>query len=144
MLGEISDWQQEILEAPPEILVPAAIFVFFILIRVALALPRPAVPELDDGLEAEARHWISERINEHVEDLAAAYVAIGVQAEENDLPPGFALRIDSFIADLLQRDLAAKDVDLDQRLAIREFVVLHRAEIYEDVVTRTREHLAVG
>ena len=143
MLGEISDWQQQILEGPPEVVVPAAVFVFLILIRVALALPRPIVPELD-GLEEEARHWISERIDEHVEDLTAAYVAIGVQAEEDDLPPGFALRIDSFIAGLLQRDLDAKDVDLDLRSAIREFVVLHRAEIYEDVVTRTREHLAVA
>jgi len=144
MLEEISDWQHELLEAPPEILVPAAIFVFLTLIGVALALRRPDAPGSDDGLEAEARHWINERIAEHVEELASAHVAIGVQADEDDLPPGFALRINSFIADLLQHDLDAEDIDLDLRSAIREFVVLHRAQIYADVVTHTREHLTIA
>lgn len=144
MLGQISDWQQEILRAPPQIVVPAAIFVLLMLIRVELALPRRAVPEPDDGLEAEARRWIGERIDEHVEDLEEAYGAIGLEAEEDDLPPGFALRIESFIADMLPRDLDAKGFDLDLRSAIRELAVLHRAAIYEDVVTRTREHLAAA
>jgi hypothetical protein len=140
MLEELSDW----LDAPPEILVPATIFLFFILIGMVLALRRPSVRESDDGLEAKARYWINARIEEHIEDLASAYVAIGVPGDEDDLPPGFALTINSFIADSLQRNLDGTDFDLDLRSAIRAFVVLHRAEIYQDVVTHSRKHLAVA
>jgi hypothetical protein len=40
------------------------------------------------------------------------------------------------------RALDSKDFDADLRGAVREFAVLHRAEICEDVTTRTRKYLA--
>ena len=143
MLEQISSLQSEILRAPPEVIVPIGIFLFLILVRLVLALPDSAPAVADHGLEAEARRWFGDRIDEHVNLLAEAYGEAGMRAEQDDLPPGFALTIESFIADVL-RELDSKDCDVDLRAVVREFAVLHRAEIYEDVTIRTRKYLAAA
>jgi hypothetical protein len=144
MLDQISSLQNEILRTPPEIVVPAGIFLSLLLIRLVLALPDSSPAVADHGLEAEARRWIAERIDEHVDVLAGAYGEAGMRLEQDDLPPGFALTIESFIAEVLTRELDSKDFDADLRAAVREFAVLHRAEIYEDVTARTRKYLAAA
>jgi hypothetical protein len=143
MLEQISSLQSEILRAPPEIIVPIGILLFLILIRLVLALPDSTAAATDDGLEMEARRWFGDRIDEHVEVLAEAYGSAGMRAEQDELPPGFALTIESFIADVL-RELDSRDYDVDLRAGVREFAVLHRAEIYEDVTVRTRKYRAVA
>jgi hypothetical protein len=144
MQNWIAYLEGEILRAPPEVVIVIAIFLFLFLVRLLLALPeRPGVGT-DDGLEAEARRWIGERIDDHVDVLAKTYGEAGMRAEPDDLPPGFALTIESFIADVLLRELASEDFDVDLRGAVREFAVLHRAAIYEDVTTRIRKALAAA
>ncbi len=132
----------EILGAPPGFVIPAAIFLVLVLIRLTLTLPDRRGTVTDDGLEAEARRWIGERIDEHVDALAKAYGEPSMRAEPDDLPPGFAMTIESFIADVLLRELDSASFDVDLRVAVREFAVLHRAEIYEDVTTRIGKVLA--
>lgn len=144
MLEKISYLRDEIVQAPPEVVLPAAIFLFLVLIRLALALPgRPRALE-DDVLEAEARRWIDARIEEHVDVLAEAYGETGIRAEPDELPPGFAMTVESFIAEVLLRERDSEGFDVDLAEAVREFVVLHRAELYEGVTTRTREYLAAA
>ena len=143
MLEQISYFQSEILRAPPEVVVPIGIFLFLILILLVLALPESSPAVADYGLEAEARRWFGDRIDEHVDILAEAYGEAGMCAERDELPPGFALTIESFIADVL-RELDSRDCDVDLRAVVREFAVLHRAEIYEDVTNRTRQYLAAA
>ena len=142
MLEQIAHLQDEILQAPPEVVVPVALVLFVLLIRLVPALPgRPRAVE-DDGLEAEARRWIDDRIDEYVDVLAEAHGEAGTPAEDDELPPGFAATIESFIAEVLLRERDQEDFDVDLGVAVREFVVLHRAELYEDVTARVREHLA--
>ena len=50
--------------------------------------------------------------------------------------------IEAFIGSVLLRQLDSADLDSDLRAAVRDFAVLHRARICEDVVTRTRKYLA--
>jgi hypothetical protein len=142
------DWmahlESAILQAPPGVAIVAAIFLFVVVIRLVLALPERPATVTDDGLEAEARRWIGERIDEHVDVLADAYGEDGMCTEPDDLPPGFALTIESFIGDVLLRELDSEGFDVDLRGAVREFAVLHRAEIYEDVTTRIRKVLAAA
>lgn len=130
--------ENEILQAPPEVVIATAIFLFLLLIRLLLALPDRPGAVADDGLEAEARRWIGDRIDEHVNVLAEAYGEAGTRAEQDDLPPSFAMTIESFIADVLLRELDSEGFDIDLRGAVREFAVLHRAEIYGDVTARIR------
>ena len=144
MLDQISDLQSAILGAPPEVTVPAGIFILWILIRLLRDLPHSSPAVADQSLEPEARLWIADRIDQHVEILAEAYGEAGMQGEPDDLPPGFALKIESFIAEGLLRELDAEDFDADLRAAVREFAVLQRADIYEDVITRIRQHLAAS
>jgi len=144
MLDQLSHLQDQILGAPPEVVVPTGIFLFLVLIRLVLALPDPSPVAAQRRLEAEARRWIADRIDEHVDVLAEAYGEAGMRGEQDDLPRGFVLTVESFIAEVLMRALDAKDFDGDLRAAVREFAVLHRAEIYEDVTTRTRKYLAAA
>ncbi|HEX6141727.1 MAG TPA: hypothetical protein VFZ01_03345 [Geminicoccaceae bacterium] len=144
MLEQIAHWQDELLRAPPEVVVPAAIFLIVLLLRLALAVPGRSRSPGDDGLEAEAWRWINERIDEHVDELAEAYAGAGPGGNDDELPPGFAPTIESFIAEVLLREQDADDVDVDLRAAVREVLVLHRAELYEDVAMRTRDHLAAA
>jgi hypothetical protein len=136
--------ENEILRAPPEVMIAAAIFLFLVLIGLLLALPERPGAVADDRLEAEARRWIGDRIDEHVDLLAEAYGEAGMRAEPDELPPGFAMTIESFIGDVLLRELDSEGFDVDLRAAVREFAVLHREEIYEDVATRTRRVLAAA
>jgi hypothetical protein len=144
MPERIAYLENEILRVPPEVVIAAAIFLFLVLIRLLLALPERPGAVADDGLEAEARRWIGDRIDEHVDVLAEAYGEAGMRAEPDELPPGFAMTIESFIADVLLRELDTEGFDVDLRAAIREFAVLHREEIYEDVTIRTRKVLAAA
>lgn len=130
------------LQAGAEVVVPAAIFLVIVLIGLVLTR-RTSIVE-DDGLEAEARRWIEDRIDEHVDSLADAYGEAGTGADADELPPAFAASIESFIAEILLPQRDGAEVDLDLGLAIREFVVLRRAELYEEVATRTRRHLAAA
>lgn len=151
MLEQIAHWQDELLRgqdqllrAPPEVVVPAAVFLFVLLIRLAFAVPGRSRSSHDDGLEAEAWAWINDRIDEHVDELAEAYAEAGPGENDDELPPGFAPTIESFIAEVLLREQGLDDVDVDLRAAVRELLVLHRAELYEDVAMRTRDHLAAA
>ena len=144
MLEQVSYWRDEILQAPPELVVPAAMFLFLVLIRLALALPGRRRALEDDGLEAEARRWINARVDDYVDVLAEAYGETGTRAEPDELPPGFAMTVESFIAEVLLRERGSDGFGVDLAEAVREFVVLHRAELYEDVTTRTREYLAAA
>jgi hypothetical protein len=108
-----------------------------------LVLARSGRTSEDDGLEAEARRWILGRIDQHVDVLAEAYGEGGRRSSVDELPPGFAATIESFIAEVLLHERGA-DLDVDLSMAIREFVVLHRAEVYADVAIRIRKHLAAA
>ena len=142
MLEKIVYLQNEVLGAPPEIALPAAIFLFVVLIGLMLGRGGRTQTVDNTGLEAKVRRWIGDRIAEHISILAEAYGDARASAELAELPPGFAETIETFIAEVLhrERDAGHRDVDLGE--AVREFVVLHRAEIYDDVTARTREYLA--
>lgn len=144
MLEQISELLDEVLQAPPEIVLPAAIFLVLVLIRLALALPERPRAVAYDGREAEARRWIDDRIDEHVGVLAEAYGEAGLRAAQDEPPQSFDMTVESFIAQVLERELDADGFDIDLRAAVREFIVLHRAELYEDVTTRARKHLAAA
>lgn len=144
MREQIASLQNQILEAPPEVVVAAAIFLFAVLVRLVFALPVGPRAVEEDDLEAEARRWIDDRIDDYVEVFADAYGDAGTAAAPDDLPLGFAATIESFIAEVLLRERDAEELDLDLGVAIREFVVLHRAEVYEDVTDRTRAYLAAA
>jgi hypothetical protein len=131
-----------ILRAPPAIVIPVAIVLFLSLIRLVLALPEHPGTAPGDGHEAAARRWIDDRIDEHVEVLVEAYRAAGASPEPDELPPGFAMTIEAFIADVLLRELDSDGFDIDLRAAVREFAVLHREAIYQDVAARIRNALA--
>jgi hypothetical protein len=142
MLEKIVYLAGEILRAPPEVLVPAAIFVLVVLVGLVLPMAKRTHAVEPDGVDAEARRWIDEQIDEYVDTLAEAYGKVRTHAEHDELPPSFAATIESFIAEVLLRDRDSEDFDFDLGMAVREFVVLHREQIYEDVATRIREHLA--
>ena len=143
----MSEWiaylGSEILRAPPAVVIPTAILLSLVLIRLVLALPSRPGAVVDNGLEREARRWIGDRIEEHLEVLAEAYGEAGAGTDQDDPPPGFTMTIESFIADVLLRELDQVGFDIDLRGAVREFVVLHRAEIYEDMTTRIQKLRAV-
>jgi hypothetical protein len=141
MLEKITYLQDEILRAPPEVMVPAAIFLFVVLIGLVLGLRGHTRTVEQHGLEAEARRWIGDQIDEHIDVLAEAYRKARAPAAHEELPPGFVSTIETFIAEVLLRKRDAEDSDLDLVEAVREFVVLHRPELYEDVTSRTREFL---
>jgi hypothetical protein len=139
MPEQIAHLAHEVLRAPPSVLAAAA--ALLVLIGLVLAKRRAFS---DDDLETAARRWIGARIDEHVDALAEAYGEAGLCADPDDLPPGFAIRIELFIAEVLLRELDAEGFDVDLRAAVREFAVLQRAEIYEDVTKRTRKALAAA
>jgi hypothetical protein len=143
MLERIAYWQDEILRAP-EVVVPAAIFLFVVLVGLVRGLRRRTRGVEHNGVEAEARRWVGDRINEHVDVLAEAFSETSADAEHDELPSDFAATIESFIAEVLLREQDSEDLDVDLGTAVREFVVLHRAELYEDVINRTREYLATA
>ncbi len=92
MLEKIAYLQNEILRAPLEVVVPAAIFLFVVLIGLVLGLwGRTRTVEHHD-LEAEARRWIGDRIDEHINVLAEAYG--GASASHEELPPDFVATIE--------------------------------------------------
>jgi hypothetical protein len=135
----IASLAHEILRAPPAVLAAVAV----LLVLIGLLLARRGAGE-DDDLETAARRWIGDRIDEHVDALAEAYGEAGLRADPDELPPGFAMRIELFIAEVLLRELDAEGFDVELRAAVREFAVLHRAKIYEDVTNRTRKALAAA
>jgi hypothetical protein len=143
MLDQISHLQNRLLAASPEVVVPAVILLFLVLIRLMRVLPEASPAAADRALEARVRRWIADRIDERVDGLAEAYGEAGMRAAPDDLPPGFALTIESFIAEGLLRELDAEGCDAELRAAVRELAVLQRAEIYGDVIARTRKYLAV-
>ena len=72
MLEKIAYLQNQILGAPPEVVVPAAIFLFVVMVGLVLGLRgRTRILERH-CLEAEARRWIGDRIDEYVNVLAKA------------------------------------------------------------------------
>jgi hypothetical protein len=143
MLERLAYWENEILRAP-EVVVPAAIFLFVVLIGLVRGLRRRTRAVEHNGVEVEARRWVGDRINEHVDVLAEAYSEASAHAEQDELPSDFAATIESFIAEVLLRERDSEGFDVDLSTAVREFVVLHRAELYEDVINRTREYLAAA
>jgi len=108
------------------------------------SVPAASPAVADRALEAQVRRWIADRVDEHVDGLAEAYGEAGMRMTPADLPPGFALTIESLIAEGLLRELDAEDFDAELRAAVREFAVLQRAEIYGDVITPTRKYLAAA
>ena len=130
---------------PAEVVVWAALALVLALIGVALGRSGRAGAGDDDDLEAEARRWIKGRIDEYVSILAEVYGGEAVRCSDADeLPPGFAAAIECFIAEVLLHQGDRAEIDVDLSVAIREFVVLHRAELYGDVIDRTREYLAAA
>jgi hypothetical protein len=88
MLERITYWQDEIFRAP-EVVVPTAIFLFVVLIGLVRGLRRTRVVE-HNGVEVEARRWVGDRLNEHVDVLAEAYSEASPHAEHDELPSDFA------------------------------------------------------
>lgn len=125
---------------PPEIVVvPAAAFAVFFLGRLALG---PALRDHEPDPEAAARRFIETRIDAHIGRLTRAYSQPGARStDHDDLTPGFAGEIESFIGNVVLWD-ALSDVDDDGvSTAVRELVVLDRQYVYDQILTRVRDHL---
>ena len=142
MLEQVAEVQSAILQAPPEIVIPAAMFLLLVVVPLLLALPERQRAAPGDRLEAAARRWIGDRIDQHVEALAAAYGGAAAGSDSDDMPPGFAMTNELFIAEGLLRAVDSEGFDVELRTAVRAFAVLHREDIYQDVMMRTRKAVA--
>lgn len=123
---------------PPEVVVPVAAFALFFL--GGLAFRRAQADDLDP--EAEARRFIDRSIDANVERLARAYLQPGAPGTDDDLPPGFASEIESFIGNVLLWDALSAIDDEDVSAAVREIVVLDRQYVYDGITARVRRHVA--
>ena len=121
---------------PPEIVVvPAAAFAVFFLGRLVLG---PARGDDEPDPEGVARRFIDSRIDQHIERLTRAYAQPRAKGAHDD---GFAGEIESFIGNVVLLDALTAIVDDDVSTAVRELVVLDRQYVYDQILTRVRDHL---
>ena len=138
IISSLQNWN---IPAPAELVVPVAVFTFIMLIAIVLSRTGRTHVVRRDDLEAEARRWVEDRIDDYAHILAEASSKAGTSARADELPPGFGVTVETFIAEVLQRERDGANFDIDLSVAVREFIVLHRAELYEYVAARTRRHL---
>lgn len=122
---------------PLEVVVPIVAFAVFFLGRLALGPRREREPDP----EAAARGFIDARIDQHLERLARAYAQPGARSADDEVAPGFAAEIESFIGNVVLWDALAAVDDDDVSAAVRELVVLDRRYVYDRILTRVRDHL---
>jgi hypothetical protein len=91
---------------------------------------------------ALGRRYIDAAIDEHLAALAARYAQIMVASGHDD-PERFRLEVESFIAQVLQRDLDEPEA-AELRDCVRELLVLEREYVYDRVFARIQAHRADG
>jgi hypothetical protein len=91
---------------------------------------------------ALGRRYIEAEVDEHIPALAARYAQI-MAASGHDDPERFRLEVESFIAQVLQRDLDEPEA-AELRDCVRELLVLEREYVYDLVFARIRAHRADG
>jgi hypothetical protein len=87
----------------------------------------------------DARALVSRQIEEHIEALAAGYLAARSDRGCRPTADRFGQEIELFIADVLWRRAERSEPWL--RDALRELLVLERDAIYGEVRTRVEAHL---
>lgn len=91
---------------------------------------------------ALGKRYIDAEIDQHAGALAARYADISAASGHED-PERFRLEVESFIAQVLERDLDEPEA-AELRDSVREVLVLEREYVYDRVFARIRAHRAEG
>lgn len=100
---------------------------------------RSAAPDDEDA--AAAWRFIDGRIEEHIDELVAAWREAGGTAAADEHGP-FTRQIESFIGTVLMRACASAMNDAELRDEVRELLVLEREQVYERILARIEEKVA--
>jgi hypothetical protein len=125
---------------PAELLVASGIVVVVLL---ALLMRRSGS---ENGAASDetvlGKRYIDAEIDGHIGALAARYAEM-TAASGHDDPDRFRLEVESFIAQVLERDLDEPEA-AELRDSVREVLVLEREYVYDRVFARIRAHRAAG
>ena len=125
---------------PAELLVASGIVLVLLL---ALLMRRSG---LENGAASDetalGKRYIDAEIDGHIGALAARYAEMTAASGHED-PERFRLEVESFIAQVLERDLDEPEA-AELRDSVREVLVLEREYVYERVFARIRAHQAAG
>jgi hypothetical protein len=125
---------------PAELLVASGIVAALLL----ALLMRGSRPE--NGVASDdtmlGKRYIDAEIDEHIGALAARYAEIAAAAGHDD-PDRFRLEVESFIAQVLERDLDGPEA-AELRDSVREVLVLEREYVYDRVFASIQAHRAAG
>jgi hypothetical protein len=91
---------------------------------------------------ALGKRYIDAEIDAHVGTLAARYAEMTAALGHDD-PDRFRLEVESFIAQVLERDLDEPEA-AELRDSVREVLVLEREYVYDRVFARIRAHRPEG
>ena len=91
---------------------------------------------------ALGKRYIDAEIDGHIGALAARYAEMTAASGHED-PERFRLEVESFIAQVLERDLDEPEA-AELRDSVREVLVLEREYVYDRVFARIRAHRAEG
>jgi hypothetical protein len=125
---------------PAELLVASGIVVVVLL---ALLMRRSGS---ENGAASDetvlGKRYIDAEIDGHIGALAARYAEM-TAASGHDDPDRFRLEVESFIAQVLERDLDEPEA-AELRDSVREVLVLEREYVYDRVFACIRAHRAEG
>jgi hypothetical protein len=120
----------------PDVAVSLATFVVVLWLFSRLGSGRPAALAHDPEVEL-ARHFITAKIDGHVDTLAQRYLEACEQDRCGDrLPGSFGREIEWFIGNVLLRDVTLEQPEI--AAVVREVVVLEREQIYELILSRVQ------
>jgi len=125
---------------PPELLVSSAIAAMLLLALLARRRAAGRLAAADES--APGKRYIEAEIAAHIGALAGRYAEITAAAGHDD-PERFRLEVESFIAEVLERDLDVPEA-AELRDSVREVLVLEREYVYERVFAGIRAHQAHG
>jgi hypothetical protein len=123
---------------PAELLVASGIVVTLLLLLALLMRGSGAESDAGSDETVLGKRYIDAEIDEHIDGLAARYAEIAEAAGHDD-PDRFRLEVESFIAQVLERDLDETGA-AELRDSVREVLVLEREYVYDRIFASIQAH----